>query len=260
MIKEAKSATAATTLITAARFARSLTALHRLTGKNFGDMELNWVHLAESPAQRTQQRALFDRFAQRWATWWEANWKSMVDDPAYATVNLPLPAPEAMPLTGRKTPPAGPGVKLQQGQQGWIVQSAQESSRRCFVDLDTMREGGWPASLPPVAEIGVDSPQLLAWARKEGFDLVGVTYTPPGESKPLYCLQPLGMRVWKMTPAEHRRLDQAMAGREAYPLSQPVELMVPQREVKPPYDKYSGDAFLFVTREGTAGVIRMTAK
>ena len=175
------------------RFARSLSALHRLTGKNFGDMGVGtgctWRNrlpnaLSNEPCSIASPSA--------WATWWEANWKSMVDDPAYATVNLPLPAPEAMPLTGRKTPPAGPGVKLQQqGQQGCPVQSAQESSRLGFVDLDTMREAGWPTSLPPVAEIGVDSPQLLAWARKEGFDLVGVTYTPPGDSKPLYCLQPL---------------------------------------------------------------------
>ena len=63
-----------------------------------------------------------------------------------------------------------------------------------------------------------------------------------------------------MTPAEHRLLAQAMAGREAYPLSQPVDLLVPQREVKPPYDNYSFYAFSIVTREGTAGVIRMTAQ
>jgi hypothetical protein len=88
-----------------------------------------------------------------------------------------------------------------------------------------------------------------------------VTYTPPGESEPLYCLQPLEMHVWKISPEQHRGLPEGMAGRAPYPLAQPVELMVPQREVKPPYDhQFGGDSFLFVTREGSAGVVRMTAQ
>ena len=69
------------------------------------------------------------------------------------------------------------------------------------------------------------------------------------------------MRVWKISELELRRLGESMAGRAEYPLSRPVELMVPQRTLKPPFDeKYGGDAFLFVTREGTAGVLRMTAQ
>jgi beta-lactamase regulating signal transducer with metallopeptidase domain len=241
-------------------FREVVSALHRLTGKDFGEMELNWVHLAESPSQREQQQVQFYRVARRWSDWWEANWKSMTDDPAYAKVNLPALAPLESKFAGRTKPPAGPGVKLQDGYASWIVQSAQESKDRCFVDLDTMREGSWPASLPPVEKIGVDSPELLAWARREGFDMVCVTTTPPGETRPLFCLKPLDLHVWKITPQEHRNLKKAMAGQEAYPLSRSVQLMVPQREVKPPYNKYSGDAFLFVTREGSAGVIRMTAQ
>lgn len=242
-------------------FREVVSALEGLTQQNFGEMELNWIHLSESPAQRAQQRVLFDRVARRWAQWWEAEGNSLVNDPAYAAVNLPPLSPEATSLAGRQQPPAGPGVKLIEGSQGWIVQSVQESAQRTFVDLDTMREGGWPASLAPVQQSGVDSTELLTWAREQGYDLVGVSFTPPGEDKPLYSLKPLDMHVWKITPQEHRRLAEAMAGREPYPLSTPVELMVPRREVKPPFDpQYGGDAFLFVTREGTAGVIRMTAQ
>jgi beta-lactamase regulating signal transducer with metallopeptidase domain len=236
-------------------------ALHRLTARDFDDLELNWVHLAESPAQRSQQRAQFHRLAQRWAQWWESSWRSMVSDAAYAEVKLPPLVAEAGSFAGRTRPPAGPGVRLQDGQQGWIVESAHESNERCFLDLDTMRQGDWPRSLPPIEQIGTNAPELVAWAQQEGFDLVGITYTPPGEREPLYCLKPLNMHTWKITPAEHRRLEQAMTGREPFPLSRPVEVMVPQREIKPPYDyEHGGDAFLFVTREGTAGAIRMTAQ
>jgi hypothetical protein len=242
-------------------FREVTSALHRLTGQNFGEMELNWVHLAESPAQRVQQQSQFHAFAKRWADWWEAEGKSMVDESAYAMVKLPALAPTSAKFAGRDKPPSGVGVKLLDGAANWIVQAAQESKQRCFIDLDTHREGGWPKSLPPVNEVAVDSPELLAWARQEGFDVMCVTHTPKGETQPLYCLVPLAMHAWQITPNEHRALPDAMAGRQPYPLSRPVKLMVPQRQVKPPYDyEYGGDAFLFVTREGTAGVLRMTAQ
>jgi hypothetical protein len=242
-------------------FREVTSALHRLTDQKFDEMELNWVHLAGSASQQALQRAQFERVARRWADWWEANWQSMVDDPAFAKVDLPAAAPVPPASAGRLRPLVGAGLKLTDARAGWIVEAAGESKKRCFVDLDTMREAGWPDSLPPVEEIGVDSPELLAWARQEGFDMVGVKLTPPGETAPLYCLKPLETTVWKLTADEHRLLPEAIAGRSEYPLSRPVELMVPQRTVDPPYDyKYGGDSFLFVTREGTAGVIRMTAQ
>jgi hypothetical protein len=102
---------------------------------------------------------------------------------------------------------------------------------------------------------------LRAWARAEGFDLMGVTFTPPGEQEPLYCLKPLEMNVWKITPRELRELKKGVTDRQSYPDSRQVELMIPRREILPPYDHaIDGDSFLYLTREGTAGVVRMTAQ
>ncbi len=234
--------------------------LQKLTGQDFSEMELNWVRQAESPAQLALQQEQFDRVARRWAEWWEANWRTMTDDKAYATVNLPPPRAE-VPRAESQELPSEPGVRLEDVRSEWIVQSVHESSKRCFVDLDTMREGSWPDSLPPIDEIGADSSELLAWARQEGFDLMGITFTPPGESEPLYCLKPLDAEAWKITPPELRELKRPAAGMRRYPLSRPVELMVPQRKIMPPFDHaVDGDSFLYLTREGTAGVIRMTAQ
>ncbi len=236
-------------------------ALHRLTSQNFGEMDLNWVHLAETESQQAQQRKIFHTSAQRWAGWWETNWDSVIEDSSYSKVNLSKLDQPRIALVGRRQPPAGPGVKLAEGHGGWIVPSVHESTGKCFVDLDTGREVGWPKSLPPVEKTGLDSPELLAWAREEGFDMVGVSHTPKGENSPLFCLRPIDMSTWQITAEEHRDLKHAMAGGKPYPLSRPVSLMVPQREVKRPYDyKYGGVAFLFVTREGTAGLIRMTGQ
>lgn len=224
-------------------------------------MELNWVRIAATESQRHQQRKLFHRFAKRWADWWEDHWESYVDDTQYAKVNLsPLDEP-AKSLVRRRQPPAGQGVRLDESHSNCIVQSVNESTRQCFVDLDTGRQADWPKSLSPPEEIGLDSPKLLAWARAEGLDIVGVNYTPKGDNGPLFCLKPIDMNVWRITPEEHRGLEQAMAGEKPYPLSRLVKLMVPIRKVERPYDyKYGGAAFLFVTREGTAGLIHMTGQ
>jgi hypothetical protein len=242
-------------------FREVISALHRLTGQDFGEMQLNWVRLADTESQRRQQRKQFHKFAHRWADWWERNWESMVKDPKYARVNLPPLPGESPLLVGRRRPPVGQRIKLIGQNAGGIVASVDESTSDCFVDLDTDRQAGWPKSLPQLGKIGLDSPELLAWAREEGFDLVGVSHTPEGESTPLYCLKPIDMYVWKITEQEHRTLKQAMAGKTPYPLTQPVNLMIPRRKIPQPYDsKYSGDAFLFVTREGTAGLVRITAQ
>ena len=143
-------------------------ALRRLTKQKFNEMELNWMSLAESPEQRAQQRKQFHEVAQQWAVWWESEGKSLVDDPAYAAVNLPALVETAPSLAGRQQPPSGPGVRLLEGSEGWIVESVNQSKTRCFVDLDTRREGGWPAELATVEDIGVDGPEVLAWARARG--------------------------------------------------------------------------------------------
>lgn len=235
--------------------------LQKLTDQDFDEMELNWIHRSEAPAQVALQREQFHRVAQRWAEWWEANWRTMVDEEAYASVNLPPLAKAVLPQAAARQSPSGPGVRMEDTRSGWIVQSAHESTDRCFVDLDTMREGGWPESLPPIEEIGADSPELLAWARREGFDLMGVSFTPPGETEPLYCLMPLlGMDVRKITPRELQELKKGATVRRIYSDSQ-VKLMVPQRKIMPPFDhEVGGDSFLYLTQEGTAGVVRMTAQ
>jgi beta-lactamase regulating signal transducer with metallopeptidase domain len=242
-------------------FREVASALERLTGNNFGEMELNWISRSTSASRQAQQEAQFYKFAKRWAEWWDANSGSLIDDPAYAKANLPPFAGGTPPTAGRQQPPTGAGLTLAKSLATWTVESANEPKSACLIDLDTGRQGKWPVSVPALANAKVDSPELLEWAAKEGFDIVGVTHTPEGESQPLYCIKPLGMRCWKLTPGEHREIGEAMAGRKPYPLENPVELMVPQRKVKPPLDeRYSGDAFLFVTREGTAGVLRVTAQ
>jgi hypothetical protein len=69
------------------------------------------------------------------------------------------------------------------------------------------------------------------------------------------------METWMITSRELRELKQSAADDQLTLESRKVEVMVPRRKISPPLDTaVDGDSFLFVTREGTAGVIRMTAQ
>lgn len=235
-------------------------SLRRLTGQQFNEMELNWIHLKGTEPQRRLARQQFERVAKTWADWWEANWRDHVEDAAYSEVGRSKAfQPEQRPVIASR-PPSGPHVELI-GVSSGTFQSVHNGSGSCFIDLDTRRELGWPDELPALGKTRLDSPELLAWARREGVDLVGITHTPAGEEEPLYCLMPLDLRAWKITEQEHRTLPDMVHGKKPYPLSRPADLLVPRREVPKPRDpKHSGDSFLFVTREGTAGVMRLTAQ
>lgn len=236
-------------------------SLRRLTGKQFDEMDLNWIRLKGTDQQRRLAQGQFDRVAEKWAAWWESDWELFVKDSAYSKVGLAKRfQPGERPIVARR-PPSGPGVELLGAGSGGIIQSVHDRGKACFVDLDTRRQADWPSELPQLVKMRLDSPELLAWARREGYDLVGITHTPDGEEEPLYCLKPLDLRAWKITEGEHRELPDAVRGKRPYPLTKSVDLLIPRRTIPKPRDpKHSGDSFLFVTREGTAGVLRLTAQ
>jgi hypothetical protein len=236
-------------------------ALRRITGQEFNEMELNWINLHGSKPHRRIARQQFERVARRWADWWEANWQKHVDDSAYSKVDLSETTTREGSPGAPTDLPTGPEIELIGVGTGGIIQSAHDTGRDCFFDLDTERLAGWPSELEALGKTRLDSPDLRDWARREGFDLVGVTYTPPGEEKPLYCLMPLDLRAWHITQDEHRTLKDVIRGKRPYPLSRPVDMLIPRRTIPKPWDpEHSGDSFLYVTREGTAGVLRLTAQ
>ena len=118
-------------------------ALEKLTGTNQNDMELNWVHLGETEPQRQIQRRLFHQLAEKWADWWTENWKQFGVDESFAVVDLAATCRECDPPT-RNIAPQRRQTWTSRGHSEWIVEPARESGQRCFVDLDTSRQGDWP--------------------------------------------------------------------------------------------------------------------
>jgi beta-lactamase regulating signal transducer with metallopeptidase domain len=240
-------------------------ALQKLTGQSNGEMEIMTVFLNGSDHQQRQQRRLYQRSAQRWAEWWEANWKQQVADEAYAHVSLYVRKDLE---TGREFP-HGPNVKFAEPSEGMILQSihapeAEEVTpfgKIVFMDLDTGRIGGLPKHLrsPDGAPEKMD--EISAWAAREGFDVMGTEYIPPGEKQPHYVIRSLGLTAWQIKTDLWNTIEDELKKPEAPSLGTPADGLLAQfDEAKGQYDPKEFVAFLFVTREGGYGALFVGAE
>jgi hypothetical protein len=229
-------------------------ALHTLTKQNLDDAELFSMHLSEDRRRQVLQRRIYKRQAQRWQTWWEANWRTFTDDAAYQKVNLNLadeplpPAPQALGKTAR----------LSGEWSGAVLSPAIEGSRHAwhFYDLDTGYRPTWPARVPG-DETARDSKELADWASQSGIDLMCVTHRAPDGTE-TYVLSALGMKVREISARDVRNLDKLIAA-GTLPEGRPVgELLMHYDAKTQQLVPDANAAFLFVTREGNMGLIEVT--
>ncbi|HEV3078475.1 MAG TPA: hypothetical protein VGY66_01805, partial [Gemmataceae bacterium] len=170
--------------------------LQKLTGVKHGENEIVNVFLEGTPRQQFLQRSLYQRCAERWARWWELHWNECVTDERYARVNLAPLAEEAQAVNGF---PHGPEVKVDGRRVGHVLESVRNpKAKHVFLDLDTGRESGLPEHLRAAEGEPERLDDILAWAAREGFDLMGTTYLPPGSDKPHYVLRGLGLAAWQI--------------------------------------------------------------
>jgi hypothetical protein len=229
-------------------------ALHGLTGQNFDDADLFSMSLSEDPRRQVLQRRIYGRQAQRWQRWWEANWRSFTDDPAYQKVNLnvanePLPpAPEAL----------GPTARLSGVFAGAVLSPAIEEGQHVwnFLDLDTEYRPSWPTHVPR-DEASSNAMKLADWASQNGVDLMCTTYRAPDGTE-TYVLRAFGMNVREINSRDWRNLDRLMAA-GTLPEGRPVgELLMHYDTESQQFVPDANAVFLFVTHEGNMGLIETT--
>ncbi|HUT90393.1 MAG TPA: M56 family metallopeptidase, partial [Thermoguttaceae bacterium] len=181
-------------------------ALEKMTGEAHGWMELNFASLKGGEAQQRIQRTLFLELAERWADWWSENWPRYVEDEADAQLDRTkrsldeysisiAAAPDRAP---RQEFPRGPNVAVGGNVVDIFIESFDESPSSGFLDLDTGRHPKPPDELVEKSAGHEPSKQLLAWAEREGVDLINVRITPPGSDETFYAFQPVGMTVWRV--------------------------------------------------------------
>ena len=174
--------------------------LHKLTNQKFDEDDISGISLCDDPRRQVLQRRLYLRTAQRWQTWWEANWRSLTADGAYQTVGLKSEE-ESLPAASKTL---GPTARLGDGVQGETLSPAAQTGNFAtyFLDLDTGYAPKWPAQFPR-DEAKIDSKQLAAWAAENGVDLMCITHVA-ADGTQTFVLKALGMQVWEISERDRR--------------------------------------------------------
>jgi hypothetical protein len=235
-------------------------ALHVLTGHKFNEQDLGFVGLAGSPRQRWLQLRLMHQNATRWAVWWKKNWQKFTDDPAYSKVSLPLlpEAPEVAATPADQPFPTGNHVEASMSTLNNMLGPSQPVEyHRTFKDMDTGMEITWPEDLPDASKVKPE--ELEAFAEREGYDLRGTEFTDPESGRKFYALQGLGLRAWQVDNIRYDTIQQDLRD------GKPPKLDRPARELLMDVDRKTGKylpenkaTFLFITREGTTGILQVT--
>jgi hypothetical protein len=232
-------------------------ALHTITGQKFNEDELTFVTLAGGSPQRRIQRQHFQQLAERWATWWIKNRRRFTDDPAYDTVKLS----GLFEAAGRGIAAAQPfptGAKVQAGDEAnWLIGPPQTiRDARTFMDLDTGREIKSPDEVPTPERKKPDN--VAIWAAREGYDLRGIEYRPPGSDKTYYALQGLNLRLWQIDDRRYNTIEGELRGDRAPELGRPAgDLLMDFDPQTGTYHPENEATFLFVTRDGATGVLQV---
>lgn len=228
-------------------------ALQKLTGVKQDEEELYHVFRQGGLLQQHMQRLLFHRCAQRWADWWEKNWREHISDAKYALVQLP--AEEALPV---KLFPSGPGVKIEGRSSGHTAEPEDDPNarREVFYDLDTGRMLALPKELQALKDDPNRLDKIQNWAAREGFDLMGTMYHHPGSERPYYAIRGLGLTAWEVDTARFRSIAGEIKKEDPIVMGRPAGGLLlhfdPERNA---YDPTATAAFLFLTRESTYGAL-----
>ncbi len=240
-------------------------ALEKITGRSDAWRELRFVNPSGGREQQRLQRRLFLKLAERWTDWWSQNWRKFVKSEAEAQldqtrqvleqVSRSLSATSHQP--GRSTFPCGPSMVVEGGsQEGWTP-SFDEHTADAFRDLDTGRLPNPPPNLVKTSSGHEPSKQLLAWAEAEGVNLITVKIKASG-GKWFYAFKPLGMRVWRIENNRLANLEKELHESRQLALPAPWQgLLAPIDEKSGQYDEKLTVSFLFITKNGTCGALRI---
>jgi hypothetical protein len=228
------------------------TALNKLTGTEHGEMELCHIHGKSSTKRQAYlKQMLFRQCAERWAEWWEKNWRDHISSEAYSAVDLPEFDADGTGFELNRDV----ALTVSSSISNMLLESVfSKDPRHVFYDLDTGRYGTvhsrWKGS------VDRDNERIISkWAISEGFDLMGTEIEVDG--KTVYVLRLLAGEAWELPSPVFRKFDRSTAA-DLIKQGRPVEeLMVvhdPKTE-KPDYG--SAGAFLAVTEHGTPCFVRL---
>ena len=147
-------------------------------------------------------------------------------------------------------------ARLGDGIHGEVLSPASQREQYTvhFYDLDTGYQPKWPAHIPQ-DEAQIDQKQLANWAMEKGVDLMCVTHRAPDGTQ-TYVLRAFNMEAWEINQRDLRNIDRLT---DTLPQGRPVgELLMHYDSESRQLVPDANAAFIFVTREGSMGVIETT--
>jgi hypothetical protein len=141
---------------------------------------------------------------------------------------------------------------------GAVLSPAIEKGRYAwyFYDLDSGDQPRWPARIPK-DETKFDQKKLADWAAESGVDLMCITHRAP-DGKETFVLRTFGVKAWEIGPRELRNIDKLIAAGTLPDGRDVGELLMHYDAASEQLVPDANGAFLFVTREGSMGLIEIT--
>jgi peroxiredoxin len=232
-------------------------ALRKITGTNLNESAIFSTFLEVGDQQRAMERKAFYDVAQRWADWWKANWNRFLSDEALADVRLP--APKAEPSFKRFV--TGANIKESGGESGMIVSAVETGGPRSCLALGLNQSLDLPQELSDTNAGPISPERVSASAARAGADLLGTQYRDPQSGKVYYCVRTLGLQAWEI-PNDHWTTIESELQRDALPpLDSPAgDLLMHYDPGQGVYVPQRRATFLFITRDGMQGVLRVMAQ
>jgi len=233
-------------------------ALAKITGAHVDDGGISFVVLDGGEQQRAAEREAYHAAASRWAGWWKTNCQQFVTDPALAEVSLPpLPAVDRTPAPTRFL--TGASVKVSEG-VGCMIVAPVEAGQNCCLSLGLNRLDNLPPQLGPTND-AVPWESITAWAAKTGIDLLGVKYQDRQSGKSYYSLRSVGLQAWEIPNDRWSTIEQDLQRGALPALNMPAgDLLMHYDAPSARYVPERKATFLFITRDGGQGVLRVTGQ
>jgi beta-lactamase regulating signal transducer with metallopeptidase domain/peroxiredoxin len=233
-------------------------ALAKITGMQLDESDIYSVSLEGGEQQRAVERQAYHKVAGHWADWWRTNYQRFGTDPAMGEISLPT-----LPALDRVATPAhfltGANVKASGGLSCMIL-APLETGQNCCLALSLNRLVNLPPQLS-TSNGTVPIETITAWAAKEGVDLLGIRYLDPQSGKVYYCLRGVGLQAWEI-PNERWSTIEKDLQRGALPaLDTPAgDLLMHYDAALARYVPERKATFLFITRDGSQGILRVPAQ
>jgi peroxiredoxin len=226
-------------------------ALTKITGNRLNEEELFQTFLEGGEQQRALERQEFYKVARRWTEWWEAHWKEFTDDIRFAEVRLPVLRVEAAPRRFAN----GRNVKASGGMEGMVLSPADEGGRTGGLVLGLNRFVSPPKDILTIAE------KMDAWAARAGVDLLGVRYREADSGKNYYAVRGVGLQAWEIGNEHWTKIDEELQQGTLPSLDKPAgDLLMRYDSVQGKYLPEKRATFLFLTRDGLQGILRVVAQ